>query len=142
MDHETPRADESAAAAEIGLEDLRNLVVEAANARDPQLVELAGLADVATLRRTLQTIDERWPRLMMTRGDIGETPVAVVWMPDAHERYRPVAHLEVSVVPGGTGHLTLVDGLSPDLVAEEPPGLRVAEWESATAFDRGEDRWV
>ena len=29
-----------------------------------------------------------------------------------------------------------------DLVAEEPPGLRVAEWESATAFDRGEDRWV
>lgn len=142
MDHQTPQPDRAGETEEVGPEDLRNLVVEAANARDPQLIELAGLADLDTLRRTLEVIDERWPRLMMTRGDVGGTPVAVVWMPDAHERYRPVAHIEVAVVPGGTGHLTLVDGVSPDLVTEEPPGLRVAEWESATAFDRGEDRWV
>lgn len=124
----------------IGVEDLRNVVVEAVNARDPKLVEQA-MADTDDLKRTIETMDERWPRMMMTRGDLDGRPVGVVWMPDRNEQYRQVAHLEV-VIDDGEPEATLVEGVAPSLVAEEPPGRSVAEWESATEVDRGEGRWI
>lgn len=77
----------------------------------------------------------------MTRGDIGDRPVAVVWMPDQNERYQQVAH--VVMVPEETGaHTELVEGVDPEMVAESPPGLTVAEWESALEIDHGDGRWT
>lgn len=125
----------------IGAEDLRNVVVESVNARDPKLVEQADVADPDDLKKTIQTMDERWPRMMMTRGDLDGRPVGVVWMPDRNERYRQVAHVEV-VADEAEPMATLVEGVDDSLVAEEPPGRSVAEWESAIEVDRGEGRWI
>lgn len=125
----------------IDAEDLVNLVVEAVNARDPQLVEQTELAGTEGLMETLRTMDERWPRMMMTRGDLGGRPVAVVWMPDQNERYRQVAHAEMLTDESGP-EISLIEGVDPTLVAESPPGRTVAEWESAAEVDQGEGRWV
>lgn len=127
----------------IGIEDLRNVIVEAANARDPELIEQTGLSDAvaAALEETIQTMDERWPRMMMTRGDLEGRPVAVVWMPDRNERYRRVGHIEI-VNGQESPEVTLIEGVDASLVAEQPPGRTVAEWESAIEVDRGEGRWT
>lgn len=123
----------------IGVENLTNVVVEAVNSRDPSLLEQVDLPDVGALKQTIQTMDERWPRMMMTRGDLRGRPVGVVWMPDRNERYRRVAHLEV--VPEEEGpEPTLVEGADPDLVSEDPPGRTVAEWESTNSTDTGDRR--
>lgn len=125
----------------IGAEDLRNVVVEAVNARDPKLIEEADLPETQSLEETIQTLGERWPRMMMTRGDLEGRPVGVVWMPDRNERYRQVAHVEIVNEANGPD-TTLVEGVAPSLVAEDPPGRTVAEWESAIEVDRGEGRWT
>lgn len=125
----------------IGVEDLRNVVVEAVNSRDPKLIEQADLPDTEPLERTIQIMDERWPRMMMTRGDLRGMPVGVMWMPDRDERYRQVAHLEI--VPEENGpEATLVEGAEPDLVSEDPPGRTVAEWESSMDTESGDTRWI
>lgn len=62
------------------------MLVESVNARDPELIGQVDLPDVSGLEATIQTVNERWPRMMMTHGDIGDSPVAVVWMPDKNER--------------------------------------------------------
>lgn len=125
----------------IGVENLTNLVVEAVNSRDPSLLEQADLPYVGALRQTIQTMDERWPRMMMTRGDLRGRPVGVIWMPDRNERYRRVAHLEI--VPEEEGpEPTLVEGAEPDLVSEDPPGRTVAEWESFHDAETGDSRWI
>lgn len=125
----------------IAVEDLRNVFVEAVNARDAQLVEQADIPETEPLMETIQTMDERWPRVMMTRGDLAGRPVGVVWMPDRNETYRQVAHIEL-VVEDQALEATLVEGVDPELVAESPPGRTVAEWESASEVDRGEGRWT
>jgi hypothetical protein len=61
---------------------------------------------------------------MMTRGDIGDRPVAVLWMPNRNERYEKVGHLEVIPEEGGP-HTELVEEIDPSLIAEDPPGLTV-----------------
>lgn len=125
----------------IGAEDLRNLVVESINARDAELLAGADLPGQDALVDLVQTMDERWPRMMMTRGDLHGNPVAIVWLPDRNEIYRQVGFLEVTAEQEGP-ETTLVEGTDPDLVAETPPGRNVAEWESATEIDRGEGRWI
>ena len=125
----------------IDVEDLRNIVVETVNARDPELLDEAGLADSEALTETVQIMDERWPRMMMTRGDLDGTPVGVVWMPDQNERYRRVAHIDITI-DEGVPDASLVEGVDPDLVAESPPGRSVAEWESEIEVDQGEGRWI
>ena len=125
----------------IGVEDLTNLVVEAVNARDPGLLDQADISDTGALKQTIRTMDERWPRMMMTRGDLNGVPVGVIWMPDRNERYRRVAHLEI--VPEDDGpEPTLVDSADPDLVSEDPPGRTVAEWESSKDTESGDSRWI
>lgn len=120
---------------------MRNVLVRAHNARDSSLLEQPGIPNGEPIAETLETMNERWPRMMMTRGDLAGQPVSVVWVPDRRERYRQVAHIEVVAESDGF-ELTLVDGASPELVAEEPPGRTVAEWESEAELDRGEGRWV
>ncbi len=125
----------------IGVEDLTNVVVEAVNSRDPALIDEADLPDSRALRETIRTMDERWPRMMMTRGDLNGMPVGVIWMPDRNERYRRVAHMEV-VPDEDAPTATLVDGADPDVVSENPPGRTVAEWESANENESGDSRWI
>ena len=125
----------------IGVEDLTNLVVEAVNSRDPGLLKQADVPDSEALRQTVRIMDERWPRMMMTRGDLDGRPVGVVWMPDRNERYRRVAHLEI--VPEEDGpEPTLVERADPDVVSEDPPGRTVAEWESSIDTESGDSRWI
>lgn len=125
----------------IGVEDLTNLVVEAVNSRDPRLIDQADVPDTGALKSTLQNMDERWPRMMMTRGDLAGRPVGVIWMPDRNERYRRVAHLEV-VPDEDAPEATIVEGADPDLVSEDPPGRTVAEWESSRDDETGDARWI
>jgi hypothetical protein len=126
----------------IGVEDLTNVVVEAVNSRDPELLEQAELpSNTEALKESIQTMDERWPRLMMTRGDLHGRPVGVIWMPDRNERYRRVAHMEI-VPDEDAPKATLVEGPEPDLVIEDPPGRTVAEWESSDDDVTGGSRWI
>jgi len=127
---------------QIGIENLRNLVVEAVNAGDLDLLREAAVPALpAGFVDRLAGVAGRWPRLMLTAGDLAGTPVAAVWLPDRQERYRPVGHVEFTI-EADRPSVAVVDGVDPDLIAEEPPGLRVAEWESARAADRGEGPWV
>ena len=125
----------------IGVEDLTNVVVEAVNSRDPALIDQADLPDTGALKRTIQTMDERWPRMMMTRGDLNGTPVGVIWMPDRNERYRRVAHMEI-VPDEDAPQPTLMERADPDIVTESPPGRTVAEWESSNDTESGDSRWI
>lgn len=123
-------------------DDLRDVVVESVNARDPDLLTLA---DDVVMRNgmgdRLEQILERWPRLLLTRADLGGRPVAAVWLPDRNERYVRVGHLEFEV-DGGQAHMSVVAQRNPDVVAEAPAGLEVAEWESGDLVDSWGDWWV
>lgn len=122
-------------------EDLTNLVVEAVNARNPELIDELDIPEPQLLTDRIETIQERWPRLMMTRGDIEDRPVAVVWMPDAKETYQPVAHVEVTL-DGDDPYMTLIEGTDPNLVAEEPANRKVAEWESSGEITGNRSNWI
>lgn len=62
------------------------MLVESVNARDPELLEEGiGVGDTEDLEAVIEQINERFPRVMMTRGDLDDRPVAVVWMPDDRE---------------------------------------------------------
>lgn len=125
----------------IATEDLRNVLIQSVNARDPELLDEVDHPDLSTLEETIQELNERWPRLMMTRGDIEDRPVAVVWLPDQTERYQQVGYVELAQDENGA-HTDLIEGVDPALIAEDPPGLTVAEWESALEIDHGEGRWT
>lgn len=122
-------------------EDLTNLVVEAVNARNPGLIDEVDVPEPQLLTERIETIQQRWPRLMMTRGDIEDRPVAVVWMPDANETYQPVAHVEVTP-DGDDPYMTVIEGKDPDLVAEEPASRKVAEWESTGEIEGESTNWI
>ncbi|MGA7271580.1 MAG: hypothetical protein WB239_10955 [Acidimicrobiia bacterium] len=123
-------------------DDLRDVVVESVNARDPDLLTLA---DDVVMRNgmgdRLEQILERWPRVLLTRADLEGRPVAAVWLPDRNERYVRIGHLEFEV-DGGGAHMSVVGERSPDVVAEAPAGLEVAEWESGDLADSWGDWWV
>ncbi len=125
-----------------GPDDLRDVVVESVNARDPDLLSLAddviirdGMGD------RLEHILERWPRALLTRGDLAGRAVAAVWLPDRNERYVRVGHLEFEIEAGGA-RMIVVPERDPDVVAEAPAGLEVAEWESSELIDSWDDWWI
>jgi hypothetical protein len=125
-----------------GPDELRDVVVEAVNARDLEILSLPEGIDVPVdLRTRLQRVIERSPRTMLTRGDLSGDPVAAVWVPDRGERYVRVGHLEFSI-EDGTARIVPVLERHPDVIAEAPPGLTVAEWESTDLADGGEGWWV
>ncbi len=126
----------------IGVDGLRDLVVEAINSRDPGVLELAdGIEIPDDLSDRLMEIFERHPRTMATRGDLRGRPVAAVWLPDRNERYVNLGHLEVDI-EDGNARIVAVAERDPDLVPEAPAGFEVAEWESTELADSGEGRWV
>lgn len=125
----------------LAVDDMRNLLVDALNARDPELLSQPGVPNAEAIGEVVATMNERWPRMMMTRGDIDGDPVAVVWSPDEAEQYQQVAHVEIAAEDEAFD-ISFVDGVAPNLVSEDPPGRTVAEWESTSQLDRGEGRWV
>lgn len=121
-----------------GRDAFRDIVVEAINAKDPDLLSLANDIDVTAAMETFLELMERWPRIMLSRGQIGDEPVAALWAPDSEGLYAPAGHLEFDL-ENGTGRVELLTGSHPDLVSEAPPALEVAEWEDAGAVGEG---WV
>lgn len=115
----------------------RDIVVEAVNAKDPDLLSLADDIEVPPITMdSFLEIMERWPRVMLSRGQIGNEPVAALWVPDSESLYAPAGHLEFHIEEG-TARVELVAGTHPDLVSEAPPGLEVADWEDAGAVGEG-----
>jgi hypothetical protein len=112
-------------------DDINTLLVEAVNARNDTLLDdVIDPVAAEEVRDRLRLMVERWPRLMLTRAEIGLEPVAAMWFPDERERYRQAGHLEVRV--NGAGMLEGIDVVetsSPGLFAERPSAERLAEWE-------------
>lgn len=122
-----------------GRDAFRDIVVEAVNAKDPDLLSLADDIEIPpTTMDTFLEIMERWPRAMLSRGQIGDEPIAALWVPDSEGLYAPAGHLEF-YIEEATARVELLAGTHPDLVSEAPPGLEVAEWEDAGAVGEG---WV
>lgn len=120
---------------------MRDLFVSALNARDPSLVDQPGVPNPELIEEKVETMNERWPTLMLTNGDLDGQPVAVLWAPDGSEEYQQVAHVEIVAEEDGFD-LTYVEEVPPGLVAEEPAGRNVVEWESEAEIEEGEGRWV
>lgn len=115
-------------------DDINTLLVEAINARDLALLdEVVDPAAIDEVRERLRLIAERWPLLSLSRAEVGHEPVAAMWFPDENGRYRQSGHLEVRINGAGTLEgIDVVETSPPDLLAEEPPGRRLAEWERVT----------
>lgn len=79
---------------------------------------------------------ERWPRMMLSRGQLDTEPVAAVWLPDAEGRYARVGHLEFDI-EDGSARMEIVEEVRGDLVSEPPAGLEVADWEDSEAVGEG-----
>lgn len=122
-----------------GPDGLRDIVVESINAKDPDLLSLADDIDIPpAMVDDVIEIMERWPRVMLSRGEIDRQPVAAVWAPDSDGFYAPAGHLEFQI-EDNTARVELVPGTHPDLISEAPAGLEVADWEDAGAVGEG---WV
>lgn len=122
-----------------GRGDLRDIVVESVNAKDPDLLSLADDIEIPpAMMEDILEVMERWPRVMLSRGQVGAEPSAVVWAPDSDGMYAPAGYLEF-YIEDGSGRVELVPGTHPDLISEAPPGLEVADWEDAGAVGEG---WV
>jgi len=121
----------TAPTSDASLDDINSLLVEAVNARDFALLDdVVDPAASEEVRDRLRLMAERWPRLMLSRAEIGLEPVAAMWFPDERERYRQSGHLEVRV--NGAGMLEGVDVVEtspPGMLAERLSGERLADWE-------------
>ena len=125
----------------IDVESGISVIEDVENATDKNMDGQQENKDTDELEETLQKLAGRWPRIMSERGDLDGSAVGVVWMPDRNEAYRKVGHVELRP-EDDTRPLEIIEGPRPGLVAEEPAGRRVAEWESGDAMDRGEGPWV
>lgn len=125
-------------------EAVRNVLVEAVNARDIALLDDHLDPDRAEqVRESLRDVNNRWPRLMLTRADRAKTPVAAVWLPDPDEDYRRVGAFELEVdQQGRLIGLEFVEGIDPGILAEAPLSDEVAEWESMSELSAGEGNWI
>lgn len=110
-----------------GPADIRDLFVEAVNAKDPDMFTLADVAVPDEMIDRALEVMERWPRLMLSRGGIGLEPVAVIWVPDDDDRYTPVGHV-MFAVEDGAARFDVVDGPRPGLIpASLPAGIEAME---------------
>lgn len=129
-------------------EDVLDEFVEILNARDLEgVAELLAPEVTSTVfgGGTPETVVEgmsdlllRYPHLVTSRGEVGEEPVVVLWLPDEEERYRAVGYLDFAFEGGLIEHLEYVDEVPSDLLAEEPEGDELAEWDRWPGWDSGE----
>lgn len=139
------------APADADLESLRDEFVEAFNARDLDAVLAIVDRDVecpdtkgdgaAALAEELESIWERSPNALLTRGFLDADPVAMAWTPDEDGSWTRAA---LVCFDAADGLLTLV--AVPDDVdameraeAEEPIEDELAEWSDWAEWERGEE---
>lgn len=136
--------DEQITTPESGAETVRNLFVDAVNARDVErLDEHLEPEHAEEIRSELRVLNERWPRLMLTRGDRGTEPVAAVWLPDSNERYRRAGSLDLRFDDSDRIlGIEFIEGIDPGILAEAPSPPQVAEWESLSEITEGEGDWI
>ena len=127
--------------------DLANLIVEfvdVVNARDmDSLAELLapdaeatflGGMSQAGVVTGLEELIFRYPDLVLTRGDLGSTPIAAVWILDADtDRYRFVGMFTVDLSDDYDGTISRLDYVEEapeeDLVIEVPEDSERSEWD-------------
>jgi hypothetical protein len=127
--------------------DLANLIVEfveVVNARDlDSLAELLapdaeatflGGMSQASVVTGLEELIFRYPDLVLTRGDLGSTPIAAVWILDADtDRYRFVGMFTVDLSDDYDGTISRLDYVEEppedDLVVEVPEDSERSEWD-------------
>ncbi len=102
-------------------------------------LEVTGREGVTT---ALMDVALRNPGLVFTRGELGEEPVAVAWVPGEEHGYRRMGYLTFAYVDGDgdapIAHIDYDDGADPPagLLAEEPDpddmpeGTEWREWEA------------
>ena len=119
----------------IGPEEVRDLVVESLNGRDPELLAEAELG-ASSVVDTLRFAEERFPRMVLTRGDLNGEPVAVIWMPNTDDTFVQSGHLEFVVTRDDDVEMEIFDGIEADLVAESPSKIGVTDWVSGEATQK------
>jgi hypothetical protein len=127
--------------------DIANLIVEfvdVVNARDmDSLAELLapdaeatflGGMSQAGVVTGLEELIFRYPDLVLTRGDLGSTPIAAVWILDADtDHYRFVGMFTVDLSDDYEGTIGRLDYVEEppedDLVVEVPEDSERSEWD-------------
>ena len=92
-----------------------------------------------------------YPGIVTTRGELGEEPVVVAWIPGEERVYRRMGYFRFSFVdePGEPEvvdgelkieHIDYSDEIDDgSLLAEEPDPADMAEWESWREWEEGAD---
>ena len=136
------------------LETLRDEFVDAFNARDLEAIlalvrddvecpDIAG-EGVSVLAEELESIWERSPGAILTRGFLDDTPCAVAWLPDEDGCWSRAG---LVCFDSDDGLLSLVE--LPDdsdaldrANAEDPSGEELDEWADWSGWERGEETSV
>ncbi len=133
------------------LESLRDEFVDGFNARDLDAVLRLVRDDVETpdiagdgapvLAEELQSIWERSPGAILTRGFLDEAPVAVAWLPDEDGCWSRAALVCFDADSDLLSVVALPD--DPDALdraqADDPTGEDQEEWSDWSEWDRGEE---
>ena len=134
------------------LEDLRDAFVDGFNNRDVDSIlavvrsdvecpDLSGVHGSQALAEELESIWERSPEAILTRGTVDGDQVAVAWRPDEVGRWTRVALvcfdtdgrlLSVVCLPDDTDLLERAE-------AEDPVEGDLDEWNDWSEWDRGEE---
>ncbi|MFO7548290.1 MAG: hypothetical protein R6X29_05385 [Acidimicrobiia bacterium] len=135
--------------------EFQNLVVafvECLTARDFEGIEelladeveanLLSTHDREATVQGLEDLVERYPSLVLTRGEIGEEPVAGAWVSDSDTgAYDLVGIMRFGATDGREARLDRIDLVeideSEDLVLERPEPEELAEWEDWSITDEG-----
>lgn len=135
-----------------GVENLVNEFVDLCEARDYDGVQElltedaeANLLDSHTRQEVaagLLDLCERYPSLLLTRGELGDEPVAAVWVADALTgEFGLLGLIRVACTDGPEpliARLDLVEiGDGDDVLLECPDAGDLAEWEDRRTIDEG-----
>jgi hypothetical protein len=135
--------------------EFQNLVVafvECLTARDFEGVEelladeveanLLSTHDRDATVQGLEDLVERYPSLVLTRGELGDEPVAGAWVSDSDTgAYDLLGIMRFGASDGRDPHLDRIDLVEvddpEDLVLERPEPEELAEWEDWSITDEG-----
>jgi hypothetical protein len=143
------RVPESESGSEPEMEDFRDALVDAFNARD-----LDGVGDLLSegvtsdvfdgvgVEAALEGLSDLWiryPSLVASRGDCDEDFVIALWLPDDDGTFRSMGFLELTIEDDLIEHVTYIDDDDADFHAEPPDQAELAEWFDWAEWDRGEE---